>query len=186
MKSWNRFQAPLLGALAALVLSGCGEDGFFGEMLPSPDSPPRPTARELAKHDALPPPTLPVRWTLTDVEGRRLDATIIGRGSSSITLVRDQDGKRFELPVARLSNADRSRVATLPVRAAPETSPAESSLYRMRRAKLDEVQARIAEVNRLIERTSSTIQWRSYNSELRRLHQEAGKLSEELRKLEAR
>lgn len=60
----------------------------------------------------------------------------------------------------------------------------ESSLYRMRRAKLDEVQTEIDELNRLYGGTDSLIKRRSYNSELKRLYNEESKLQEELRKLE--
>lgn len=145
-------------------------------------------ARETLNRSAppIPQPTLPARWTLTDVEGRTLQATIIGRNATSITLVREQDGKRFDLPVERLADSDRRRIATLPLRPAPEKSSMESSYYRMRRARLDEIQARIDEVTRLISTTSSNIQSRSYNSELRRLYSEESKLLEELRKLENR
>ncbi len=180
MKTWKQLPPPWFSSLAALVLAGCGDSDF----LTLPPLPTTPPSGEGTQKSTTPQPTLPARWTLTDVEGRTLQATIIGRNADTITIVREQDGKRFDLPVARLAEADRRRVATLPVRPAPPKSPMESSLYRMRRAKLDELQARIDEVNRLISTTNSDIQWRSYNSELRRLYQEESKLHEELRKLE--
>ena len=131
-----------------------------------------------------PPAQLPARWTLTDVEGRTVKATIIGRSETAVTLVRETDGQRFVLPVARLADSDQRRVATLPIQKAPQKSPAESSIYRMRQAKMDEVRARINEINQLIGGTNSDIQLRSYNSELKRLYKEESKLREELRELE--
>src|SRR5690606_6309962 len=65
--------------------------------------------------------------------------------------------------------------ATLPVRTAPEKSPMESSFYRLRRATLEEVQARIREITRVPGGTSSRIQGRTYESELKRPPQEKRK-----------
>lgn len=64
-------------------------------------------------------PTFPITRTLTDNTGRPLEATIIGRGVSSITVIRKGDGSRFEIPLDRLSPDDRELINTLPLTPAP-------------------------------------------------------------------
>ena len=68
-------------------------------------------------------PTFPITRTLTDNTGRPLEATIIGRGVSSITVIRKSDGSRFEIPLGRLSPDDREYVASLPLFTAPLKAP---------------------------------------------------------------
>lgn len=80
---------------------------------------PEPSAKAAAPPVASIPSGFPVRWTLTDIEGRRLEATLIGRSADAVSLVREVDGKRYELPLARLAAADRARVQSLPIRPVP-------------------------------------------------------------------
>jgi hypothetical protein len=178
----------LLGCALLLALSSCG-DSFLAGNVPKKDD-----TDGLGKVDGnggflqgvlpIAKPTIPVRWTLTDVDGRSLDATIVGRNETTITIVRTADGKRFDLAMARLSEADRKRVSELDKKSAPTKHPMESSLYRMRRAKLDELDDRIAELNSVYGSTNSDIKRRSTFSELERLQAERGKVAEELRDLE--
>ncbi|GEM_PF-1451653 len=49
----------------------------------------------------------------TDNTGRPLEATIIGRNATSITVIRKSDGARFEIPYNRLSEANQAFVVTL-------------------------------------------------------------------------
>jgi hypothetical protein len=174
----------LLGCASLLALSSCG-DSFLSGNVPKKDD-----AEGLGQVDGggnflqgvlpIAKPTIPVRWTLTDVDGRSVDATIVGRTETTVTIVRSADGKRFDLALARLSEADRKRVGELDKKTAPSKHPMESSLYRMRRAKLDEIDGRIAELNSVYESTDSVIKRRSALSELERLQAERGKVAEEL------
>ncbi len=165
------------------MLVGC-QDGFdtSGSGESHLDEVRRLTGMDSASDNAV---TLPVRWTLTDVEGRSLEANVIGRSANSVTLVRVSDGKRFDLPVARLSEGDRKRVARLPLVAAPQSSPQESSIYRMRQAALGEAEARIVELRQMLNTTDSQIKKRSYTSEIKRLETERGDLLEEIREIES-
>ncbi len=129
-------------------------------------------------------PAIPVRWILTDIDGRSLDATIIGKSGSQITLVRRADGKRFDLPISRLSEGDRDRVKALDGKTAPSEHPMESSFYRMKQTKLDELEAGLAELNREYEATKSDIKLRSLLREMELLKFDRAKLLKELSDLE--
>lgn len=88
MNPWKHSLPPRLSLLAVLVLTGCGDSDFL-TVPPRPATP--PSGDGLQKFIGLPisQPTLPARWTLTDVEGRTLKATIIGRSTDAITIVRE-------------------------------------------------------------------------------------------------
>jgi len=175
--------------LAALILASCG-DGLL----------PAPTTKKVEQENSgileelgaftelgkLPEskPTIPVRWTLTDVDGRTLDATIVGKDSTTITLVRNADGKRFDLVLSRLSESDQARVKRLDNKVAPTEHPMESSLYRMGQAKLDDIENSIIEQNAIIESTDSEIKRRSAYSEWRRLNAEKAEVMKDLKELE--
>lgn len=171
--------------LLSVFLTSCGE-GLLPPPTPKSKGEDRAISAGSFSEGILPvaKPTIPVRWTLTDLDGRTVDATIVGKNATSITLVRTADGKRFELPLARLSESDQKRVGDLAGKAAPSKHPMESSLYRMKSAKLGEIDDRIAELNSVYATTDSTIKRRSANSELMRLNAERGELVEELRELE--
>ena len=129
-------------------------------------------------------PTIPLRLVLTDRDGRTLDATIVGKSSTSITLVRTADGKRFDLAVTRLSDSDQTRVKLLDNKVAPTKHPMESSLYRMAQSKLEDVEDSIVEQLAIIDSTNSEIKRRSAYSELKRLKAERLEVENELRNLE--
>lgn len=176
-------------SLLSLILSSCG-DGLL----------PAPTPKnveyesleilgelgELSNPGKSPEtkPTIPVRWTLTDADGRTLDAMIVGKSSTTITLVRTADGKRFDLAMAMLSESDQTRVNQLDNKVAPSNHPMESSLYRMGQARLDDVENRIVEQIAIIDSTDSDIKRRSAYSELRRLKAEKMEVMKELKELE--
>lgn len=169
----RRLIDSIQGVAMALFLPACGESLY--EM--PPREPLEPVKAEV-------PLTLPVRWELTDVEGRVLKVSIIGRSATSITIVRESDGKRFELPVERLSANDRKRVTRLVVQIAPAKAPMESSFYRMRQASIDEVDARMDEIRSEMSSTGSHLQFRSRQSELHRLQRKRIELTEELKEFE--
>lgn len=174
MAGWSVF--------ASIVLSSCG-DG----LLPAPSPKKEGESggnRSFLGSMPIAKPTIPVQWTLSDVEGRKLDATIVGKRGTTITLVRTSDGKRFDLPVDRLSDFDKKRVNDLDDKSAPTKHPMESPLYRMSHGKLAEIDARIAELQTIYGSTDSQIKRRSADSELDRLIAERAELLEELRDLE--
>lgn len=168
------------GGLCALAFVSCGE------LIPEPTPRKESTDTDRIEFGKIPAvvPTLPVRWKLADLEGRSIDAMIIGKSGDSITLIRMSDGKRFELPVLRLSEEDQKRVRSLPTKTAPSRHPSESSHYRMAQAKLDETDARIAELTSILNTSDSRIQIRSAHSEMERLLTQRVKLLEDLKELE--
>lgn len=171
--------------LASLVLSSCG-DGLLPPPTTKKNGESEDTGGNRSVMGMLPiaKPTIPVQWKLTDVEGRSLDATIVGKRDSFLTLVRTADGKRFDLPLDRLSEADQKRVKALDNKSAPTKHHMESALYRMRHAKLGEIDARIAEMQSVYGSSDSEIKKRSAYSELERVTAERAKVLEELRDLE--
>ena len=65
------------------------------------------------------PLTLPVNRVFRDKEGRELDAQVIGRNSLNLTVIRQADGTRFDLPIDSLSVEDQAWARTLAFQAAP-------------------------------------------------------------------
>lgn len=193
MEPVNLLRPGILGSFSILLLllflPSCG-DGFLPENTSKGGAPAGAgmldDVRELSPLGVIPAskPTIPVRWSLTDLHGRSLDATIVGKNESAITLIRSADGKRFDLAVAQLSEQDRKRVNELGNKTAPSRHPMESSFYRMGQRKLDEIDDRIVEANATIEATNSEIKRRSAYSELRRLQAERFKVVEQLREIE--
>lgn len=157
-----------------------------GELLPEPTPRKESVESDRLEYGKIPlvVPTLPVRWKLTDHSGRSIDAMIVGKSGDSITLIRVSDGKRFELPVVRLSEEDQKRVKPVPITMAPSRHPLESSHYRMTHSKLDEVDARIAELKVIMRTSNSLIQIRSADSETERLQNQRLELLEDLKELE--
>lgn len=78
------------------------------------DAPPPPAK--------LPPPaeaSAPLRRTLTAMDGRTLDAVLLGRTENAVSVRRQADGQEFVIPLEKLSAADRDfiRASALPVQA---------------------------------------------------------------------
>jgi hypothetical protein len=122
-------------------------------------------------------------WTLTDTQGRSIKATIIGRDSNSITIVRHSDGKRFDLPVDRLSPSDQNRIAKLPQASAPA---AETGVLKLQKAKLQELNLEINQLSAELSQSTSTMKSRSLNSQIDRLMNERIKLEAEIAEIEGR
>lgn len=161
----------------ALLLTSCGEidPASLEDIL-----------RTQKKPQTQAPVELPVRWTLTDTEGKTLEADIVGRTPTTITIIRIADQKQFDVPIERLSEADRARIKTLSMsmtstinRSSPNTA-----LINMRKASLKETQDRMAELLELYGVSQSGIQMRSYASELRRLRRKEAELTAELKRLQ--
>ena len=172
---------------AVFMMSGCEQP----KRLEVPPPPPEPVA-EAPRPSEI---DFPVRWTLTDLQGRQIEATIIGRGVSSVTLVREKDGRRYDFPLENLSSPDRLRVDALPLRAAPAPGPEAagppvveivSGATRMKRSALAAVQEELRETGRLLSESESAIKSRSLQSKMDKLIQEEQKLTAELAELESR
>jgi len=69
---------------------------------------------------------LPVERLLTDNEGRPLDARIIGKNKTHLTVIRKLDGERFSVAIASLSDADQDFVAGLLDQRAPPAEPGQT------------------------------------------------------------
>lgn len=131
---------------------------------------------------------LPVDRTLTDTQGRSITATIIGRQSDSITIVRHSDGKRFDLPLDRLSPPDREQVAKLPLTPAPAEpvgrNPEPGGIVKLRKGALKELDREIEDISTQLNQTPSSMKMRSLNSALERLKGERARLEAEIAELE--
>lgn len=136
----------------------------------------------IKKEKRKPPgPTLPVDWTLTDTQGRSIDATIIGRELNSVTIVRRSDGRRFDLPFDRLGQPDRERAARLPLKPAPSEP---TGLLKLRKASLSELETEIQQLATELRESTSPMKSRSLASRLDRLANERAELIAEIAELE--
>lgn len=134
--------------------------------------------------------------TLTDNAGRPLEATIIGRGTTSITVIRKSDGSRFDIPYDRLSAEDQAFAKTLPLAPAPpapaavilapaanKTGGALSFLH----AERDDLEKKLNDNLVLIESIDPlTVKARSLRSERLRLMNEMKKVAAEIMEEESR
>jgi hypothetical protein len=140
----------------------------------------------------------PITRTLTDNTGRPLEATIIGRGMTSITVIRKSDGSRFDIPYDRLSAQDQAFVVKLPFHAAMPAAPgtnaapsipdnAERGILDFRRVKLRELDEQIRKNDNIIYQIGpTTMKGRSLRSENDRLIRERAELAGEVAELESR
>jgi hypothetical protein len=140
----------------------------------------------------------PITRTLTDSTGRPLEATIIGRNTGSITVIRKSDGARFDIPYDRLSAEDRAFVVKLPLQAAivpapgsgADSSPPKNSergVIGFRRARLQEIEEQIRRNETLLYQIGPhTVKGRSIRSENERLIRERAEVAQEIYELESK
>ncbi|MAS94737.1 MAG: hypothetical protein CMO55_16180 [Verrucomicrobiales bacterium] len=57
----------------------------------------------------------PIKRTLTDKNGREMEASIVGRSENSLNIIRIDDRKSFVLPINRLSEEDQTFARSLPL-----------------------------------------------------------------------
>ena len=90
----------------------------------------------------------PISKTLHDSQGRPLNASIIGRSVSELTVIRTDDNRRFQLPISNLSKEDQKFAANLPIYVAPASpKPNERSQYIENREKeLERMRAEVEEL----------------------------------------
>lgn len=84
----------------------------LGRDTPSPITQTPPTSAPGAVAQAL-------RRTLKAADGRTLDAVLLGRTETAVSVRRQADGQEFVIPLEKLSSADRDfiRASALPVKA---------------------------------------------------------------------
>lgn len=140
----------------------------------------------------------PITRTLTDSAGRPLEATIIGRDTTSITVIRKSDGSRFDIPYDRLSAEDQAFVVKLPLQAAMPPAPGNSAasptpknsergIIGFRRTTLQELDDQIRKNDSLLHQIGShTVKGRSLRSENERLIRERAEIAQEIYELESK
>lgn len=113
MKSSRCITSPITAAMALLLLtiSSCQKLGESGGSDGDNES-----------------VSYPVSRLITDANGRELQVEILGRSDDQITIVRQSDSSRFDLPISKLSAADQSFVKRLPLKSAPKVASANSTV----------------------------------------------------------
>ncbi|MDC0259542.1 hypothetical protein OAK43_04815 [Verrucomicrobiales bacterium] len=113
MKSSGYITSPITAAMALLLLtiSSCQKLGESGGSDGDNES-----------------VSYPVSRLITDANGRELQVEILGRSDDQITIVRQSDSSRFDLPILKLSAADQSFVKRLPLKSAPKVASANSTV----------------------------------------------------------
>ena len=113
-----RQSVAILGTFWALLNSSCQD-------------PERSASQRLKEKQANPEANglgriqvpLPVERVLTDNQGRPLDARIIGKNKTHLTVIRKLDGERFAIAIASLSDGDQDFVAGLLDQRPPPAEP---------------------------------------------------------------
>ncbi len=156
-----RFLALLLSAAAV----SCGESALFSD---SPSS----------------SVTLPYETTVRDDQGRSLDINLIFRTDNSIHFVRKSDKREFDLPIARLSEADQRWITKLPVSTAASRATAEREKYK--HAYIKNRQEAIGRVEEQIQKLADEVgSGNITNSQIRNNNREMERKREEIRDIEA-
>ncbi len=156
-------------ASMAIFLCGCGE-GL------------EPSSR--AVKTTVPERTvLPVNWSLTDVKGRTIEATILGRDEKSLRFKRLSDGKDFEIPLSTLSEADRNRAMKISPSPRPAEELEETWEIQRKQDELDRLSEDIVRLQQVFSASNSAIEKRSLTSQLERLGEKESKIRAELDEL---
>jgi len=129
--------------------------------------------------------TLPYETTIRDDQDRSLDITLIYRTSDSIHFVRNSDKREFDLPMSKLSDADRRWISKLPV-STPESRAAtlrdqQNQIYIKNRQ--DAVGRVEEEIQELADDIASG---RLSNSQIRNHDREIERKREEIRDIESK
>lgn len=178
--------------VALLALGGCKPPKRKGAEIP--EAPAVSQDSKVAQVPQAPVLEFPFRRTVTDQEGRKLDATVVGRSASEIYVVRDSDGMKARIGIATLSEEDQAFLSDLPTHPAPAgffdreperkpgaEQPGGSEAY---------IAARQREIDRLSQRnrgletkaaiSRNQIEVRSSNSEIERNNKEISRLQENI------
>ncbi len=136
-------------------------------------------------------PTFPIERAITDLQGRELKVSIVGKTGDDIFFTRQVDGKNFRLAISRLSPSDREFVRQLPSLAPPsglkiegetdQNASSEQPRYvSIRNERIKELED---EKNRLYEETDLTtnmIKVRTNRSEIERIDKEISELKADI------
>ena len=155
----------VLALALGTALVSCGESALFSD---SPSS----------------SVTLPYETTVRDVQGRELEINLIYRTDNSIHFVRTSDKREFDLPIAKLSDADQRWITKLPVSTAESRAAAERDQYKQLYIKnRQEAIGRIeAEIQELADEIGSG---KLTNSQIRNNNREIDRKREEIREIDA-
>jgi len=128
--------------------------------------------------------TLPYETTIRDDQGRSLEINLIYRASDSIHFVRMSDKREFDLPIAKLSEADQRWISQLPVstpetRAAAEREKYKHSYIKNRHEAIGRVEEEIQELADEVGSGKLT------NSQIRNNNREMERKRNEIREIEA-
>lgn len=69
--------------------------------------------QNLSEQSGAPKTTYPLRRTITDIRGRQINATILGKAGIEIAISKGNDGKKFVIALEQLSRADQDYFASL-------------------------------------------------------------------------
>lgn len=122
---------------------------------------------------------LPVDRVLQDQEGRSIDATIIGREMETITIIRKSDSRRFDYPIAQLSEEDRQFVTELKLHSAPKERPAktepekEDPYVQSRLDQIERLRLKLKDLEEhLKENSTNQIIVRAYHRDVEKINEE--------------
>jgi hypothetical protein len=141
------------------------------------------------------PLAFPITRTLLDNTGRPLEATIIGRGVNSITVIRKSDRARFDIPLDRLAPSDQEFAKGLPLTPAPpevnvaatppeKDSPGSLAFLITKRDELERKLEKNMEL--LITMDRNTVKGRSMKSERERMLNELAEIKADIYEEETR
>lgn len=134
---------------------------------------------------------LPVDRVLTDSQGRELDATVIGRNSLRLTVVRRADEARFDIAIEDLSVEDQAWARTLTFQAVPLESdgtdgagsgaPKEVPPYiKSREERIAHLEERIVRYKSMGKSSSNTIMRKEYISKVIDMKKEIDELKTDI------
>lgn len=174
-ESIGRFVLPLL----LLATPACEKPEKLEESvsMPFPDTPLEPT--------------FPIERAITDLQGRKLTVSILGKTGNDIFFTRQVDGKHFRLAISRLSPSDREFVRNLPSLAPPSglkiegeengnTLARDSRYVAIRREKIQELKDEKSRLYEEAEVTSNRITMRTNYSEIERIEKEIEELETDI------
>lgn len=135
--------------------------------------------------------TYPVDRTITNLEGKKIQATLIGRSETQLTLFKkgQPNRKTFSYAISQLSAEDQVFIKRLPLKAVEKRSGQQPSQFYMRRVKgldsdIKEIERKMAEIKKQKRgKKSSQSQQRGWNAQLRTLRSNLDKLKAERHKL---
>lgn len=135
--------------------------------------------------DIQAPSSFPFTRTLTDVQGRTIEARVIGRDTATVSLIRLSDNKQFQIPMSKLSSEDRDFLLRYPIFTPATGKNASSQTTGFARFLEARIADKEAELQEVIEERSGTgrhtIRGRTLTKRFRKLNAELEGLKAELK-----